>query len=151
MYHKDTLAVLAERTDDPLENLKASSRQIVTMYLTKTIHYSRAIIENTNSRNLLVAFQSMRALVEGVATVRYTIEKIRPIVHLCSTRGTVTAEEARQSTLLFFAAPPTNEKYTPVPGPARRLALADRASMPTQNPAVSDWGRRPPHKTPHSL
>ena len=96
MCHKDTLAVLAERTDHPLENLKASSRQIVIMYLTKTIHYSRAIIENTNSRNLLVAFQSMRALVEGVATVRYTIEKIRPIVHLCSTGGTVTAEEARQ-------------------------------------------------------
>jgi hypothetical protein len=95
-YHKDTLAVLAERTDHPLENLKASSRQIVTMYLTKTIYYSRAIIENTNSQNLLVAFQSMRALVEVVATVRYTIEKIRPIVHLCSTRGTVTAEEARQ-------------------------------------------------------
>jgi hypothetical protein len=95
-YHKDTLAVLAERTDHPLENLKASSRQIVTMYLTKTIYYSRAIIENTNSQNLLVAFQSMRALIEVVATVRYTVEKMLPIIHLASTRGTITAEEARQ-------------------------------------------------------
>jgi hypothetical protein len=55
-YHKDTSAVLFDRSSMPLDNLKASTRLIATMYLTKTIYYSRAIIENVNSRNLLVAF-----------------------------------------------------------------------------------------------
>jgi hypothetical protein len=95
-YHKNTSAILGERTDLPLDNLKASTRLIVTMYLTKTIYYSRAIIENVNSRNLLVAFQCMRALVEVVAAVRYTLEKMQPIIHECATRGTVTAEEAHR-------------------------------------------------------
>jgi hypothetical protein len=61
-YHKDNSAGLVERSSHPLENLNASGRQIATMFLTKTIYYSRAIIDNVNSGNLLVAFQSMRAL-----------------------------------------------------------------------------------------
>src|SRR5262249_36637186 len=95
-YHKDTSAVLVERTNLPLDNFKASTRLILTMYLTKTIYYSRAIIESVNSGNLLVAFQCMRALVEVVAAVRYTFEKMQPIIHDCANRGTVTAEEAHQ-------------------------------------------------------
>src|SRR5262245_1388934 len=95
-YHKDTSAVLFERNAFPLDNLKASTRLILTMYLTKTIYYSRSIIENMNSKNLLVAFQSMRALLEVVAAVRYTLEKMKPIIHECAGRGTTTAEEAHQ-------------------------------------------------------
>jgi hypothetical protein len=70
-YHKDTSAVLFDRLSMPLDNLKASIRLITTMYLTKTVYYSRAIIENVNSRNFLVAFQSMRAMLEVVAAVRH--------------------------------------------------------------------------------
>jgi hypothetical protein len=95
-YHKDASAVLFERTALPLDNLKGSTRLIPTLYLTKTIYYSRSIIENVNSRNLLVAFQSMRALLEVVAAVRYTLEKMKPIIHECATRGTVTTKEAHQ-------------------------------------------------------
>ena len=95
-YHKDTAPVLFERSSMPLDNLKASTRLIATMYLAKTIYYSRAIIENVNSGNFLVAFQSMRASVEVVAAVRYTIKKMQPIIHECAVRGTVTGEEARQ-------------------------------------------------------
>jgi hypothetical protein len=95
-YHKDTSAVLFDRSSVPLDNLKASTRLIATMYLTKTIYYSRAIIENVNSRNLLVAFQSMRAMLEVVAAVRYTLKKMQPIIHECAVRGTVSGEEARQ-------------------------------------------------------
>ena len=95
-YHKDTSAVLVDRSDHPLENIKTSGRHIATMYLAKTIYYSRAIIDNVNSQNLLVAFQAMRALVEVVAAVRYTLEKMTPIIHTCSNKGTITAEEARQ-------------------------------------------------------
>jgi hypothetical protein len=95
-YHKDTSAVLFERTSLPLDNLKASNRLILTMYLTKTIYYSRSIIESVNTKNLLVAFQSMRALLEVVAAVRYTLAKMKPIIHECATRGTVTGEEAHQ-------------------------------------------------------
>src|SRR6202521_3821941 len=95
-YHKDTSAVLFERTDLPLDNLKASTRLILTLYLTKTTYYSRSIIDSVNFNNLLVAFQCMRALLEVVAAVRYTLEKMKPIVHECAARGTVTAEEARQ-------------------------------------------------------
>jgi hypothetical protein len=54
-YHKDNSAGLVERSPLPLENLNASGRQIATMFLTKTIYYSRAIIDNVNSGNLLVA------------------------------------------------------------------------------------------------
>ena len=72
-YHKDTSALLVDRTGLSLDNLKASTRLIVTMYLTKTIYYSRAIIENVSSQNLLVAFQCMRALIEVLAAVRYTL------------------------------------------------------------------------------
>jgi hypothetical protein len=95
-YHKDTSAVLFERKPLPLDNLKASTRLILTMYLAKTVYYSRAIIESVNSGNLLVAFQSMRALLEVVAAVRYTLEQMKPIIHECSTRGTVTAKETHE-------------------------------------------------------
>jgi hypothetical protein len=95
-YHNDTPATLFERTELPLEDLKLNTRLIMTLYLTKTIYYSRAIIENVNSHNLLVAFQSMRALLEVVAAVRYTLEEMRPIIHECASRGLVTAEEAHQ-------------------------------------------------------
>jgi hypothetical protein len=95
-YHKDTSAVFFGRTALPLDNLKASTRLILTLYLTKTIYYSRSIIESVNAKNLLVAFQSVRALLEVVAAVRYTLEKMKPIIHECATRGTVTAEEAHQ-------------------------------------------------------
>jgi hypothetical protein len=95
-YHKDTSAVLFEQTSLPLDNLKASTRLILTLYLTKTIYYSRSIIESVNAKNLLVAFQCMRALLEVVAAVRYTLEKMKPIVHECAARGIVTAEEAHQ-------------------------------------------------------
>jgi hypothetical protein len=71
-YHKDTSAVLFERVSLPLENLKGNTRLILTLYLTKTVYYSRSIIESVNSKNLLVAFQCMRALLEVVAAVRYT-------------------------------------------------------------------------------
>jgi hypothetical protein len=56
-YHKDTPAVLFERTSFPLDNLKGSTRLILTLYLTKTVYYSRSIIESVNAKNLLVAFQ----------------------------------------------------------------------------------------------
>jgi hypothetical protein len=95
-YHKDNSAGLVERSSHPLENLNASGRQIATMFLTKTIYYSRAIIDNVNSGNLLVAFQSMRALIEVVAAVRHTLEKLEPLIHECSTRGIVTGEQAQQ-------------------------------------------------------
>ena len=95
-YHKETSAVLFERTSLPLDNFKASTRLILTLYLTKTVYYSRSIIESVNERNLLVAFQCMRALLEVVAAVRYTLEQIKPIIHECATRGSVTAEQARQ-------------------------------------------------------
>jgi len=95
-YHKENPAGLEERSPLPLENLNSSGRQIATMFLTKIIYYSRAIIDNVNSRNLLVAFQSMRALVEAVAAVRHTLEKLGPLIRECSDRGIVTAEEAHQ-------------------------------------------------------
>jgi hypothetical protein len=95
-YHKDNSAELVERSAHPLENLNASGRQIATMFLTKTIYYSRAIIDNVNSGNLLVAFQSMRALIEVVAAVRHTLEKLGPLIHECSARGIVTGEQAQQ-------------------------------------------------------
>jgi hypothetical protein len=95
-YHENTSAVLFDRSSMPLDNLKASTRLIATMYLTKTIYYSRAVIENVNSRNLLVAFQSMRAMLEVVAAVRHTLKKMQPIIHECAVRGTVTGEDARQ-------------------------------------------------------
>jgi hypothetical protein len=95
-YHKDNPAGLVERLSHPLENLNASGRQIATMFLTKTIYYSRAIIDNTNAGNLLVAFQSMRALIEAVAAVRHTVEKLEPLIHECSSRGIVTGEQAQQ-------------------------------------------------------
>jgi hypothetical protein len=95
-YHKDNSAGLEARSPLPLENLNASGRQIATMFLTKTVYYSRAIIDNVNSRNLLVAFQSMRALIEVVATVRHTLEKLEPLIRECSNRGIVTAEEVHQ-------------------------------------------------------
>jgi hypothetical protein len=95
-YHEHISNVLTLRTDDPMIDLKGSTRQIATMYLTKTIYYSRAIIENMNSRNLLVAFQCMRALVEVVAAVRYTMHQMLPIIKTCTERGTVTAQEAHQ-------------------------------------------------------
>jgi hypothetical protein len=95
-YHKDTPAVLFERTSLPLDNFKGSTRLILTRYLTKTVYYSRSIIESVNSKNLLVAFQCMRTLLEVVAAVRYSLGKMRPIIHDCSARGMVTADEARQ-------------------------------------------------------
>ena len=100
-YHKDNPAGLVERSPLPLENFNASGRQIATMFLTKAIYYSRAIIDNVNSRNLLVAFQSMRALVEVVAAVRYTLEKLEPLIHEFSSRGVVTAEQARGFAFVF--------------------------------------------------
>jgi hypothetical protein len=95
-YHRETSAVLFEPIALPLDNLKASTRLILTLYLTKTIYYSRSIIANMNSNNLLVAFQSMRALLEVVAAVRYTLNQIKPIIHECAARGNITAEEACQ-------------------------------------------------------
>ena len=95
-YHTDNPAALVERSPLPLENLNASGRLIATMFLTKTIYYSRAVIDCVNSRNLLVAFQSMRALVEVVAAVRHTLEKLEPLIHECISRGLVTSDEARQ-------------------------------------------------------
>jgi hypothetical protein len=95
-YHKDTAAVLFERSSKPLDNLKGSTRLIATMYLAKIIYYSRAIIKNVNSGNFLVAFQSMRSMLEVVAAVRYTLKKIQPIIHESGVRGTVTGEDASQ-------------------------------------------------------
>lgn len=95
-YHADNPAGLVERSSLPLENLNASGRLIATLYLTKTIYYSRAIIDCVNARNLLVAFQSMRALIEVVAAVRHTLENLEPLIHECTARGVVTSEQARQ-------------------------------------------------------
>jgi hypothetical protein len=95
-YHSHLPAVLFERSEDPLENLKLSARLILTMFLSKSIFYSRSIIDSANSKNLLVAFQSMRALLEVVAATRYTLEKLQPIIHDASTRGTITAEQVHQ-------------------------------------------------------
>jgi hypothetical protein len=116
-YHKDTPAVFFERTDRPLDNLKLANRLIVTMYLTKTIYYSRAIIDSVNSRNLLVAFQSMRALIEVVAAVRHTLEKMKPIIHECAIRGTMTADEARQLNFALRGAGFDVKVYERVSGP----------------------------------
>jgi hypothetical protein len=98
-YHKDNPAELVERSSLPLQNLNASGRLIATMFLTKTIYYSRAIIDNVNSSNLLVAFQSMRALVEVVAAVRHTLENLDPLIRECSSRGVITADEVGQLNL----------------------------------------------------
>jgi hypothetical protein len=100
-YHKEKGAPLLERSSHPMENIRMSARQAYTMFLSKTIYYCRAIVDNTNSGNLLVAFQSMRALVEVVAAVRYTIEEVRPTVARCAERGTVTSDDAQRLNYRF--------------------------------------------------
>ena len=95
-YHNDNPAEIVEPSTLPLNNLNVSGRLIATLLLTKTVYYYRAIIDNVNRKNLLVAFQSMRALIESVAAVRHTLEKLAPLIHECTVRGIVTADDARQ-------------------------------------------------------
>jgi hypothetical protein len=93
-YHQDNRAELAERSTDPLVNLNTSGRLIATMLLAKSIYYSRAVIDANNSKNLLTVFQSMRALLEVIAAVRHTLERLEPLIHECASRGSVTPEQA---------------------------------------------------------
>ncbi len=110
-YHKDNPAEVVERSALPLENFNASGRQIATMFLTKAIYFSRAIIDSVTSRNLLIAFQSMRALVEAVTAVRYTLEKLELLVREGLSRGIVTGDQAHQLNYEFLVSHPP-----PAPG-----------------------------------
>ena len=100
-YHNHAAPAIGERLEHPLDNIRMSARLVHTMFLSKSVFYCRAIIENVNSGNLLVAFQSLRALVEVLAAVRYTIEQMKPVINACANRGTTTGDEARQLNYQF--------------------------------------------------
>jgi hypothetical protein len=100
-YHSHTSTVIGERPEDLLESLKISARHIHTMMLAKSVFYGRAVIETVNSGNLLVAFQSLRALVEVIAAVKYTLEKAEPIVHEAATARQLTLDQAKKLNYQF--------------------------------------------------
>ncbi len=80
----------------PMERIKVNANAVHNLTWIKATLYSRSVISSYNDNNLLVTFQSLRSYIELVATVRYTLTKLGPIIHRCVTTGLVTREDAHR-------------------------------------------------------
>lgn len=78
-------------TTDPLGEIQENSRLAFVLTWTKAILFSRAIVNEINAGNLLVAFQALRGYVELVAAARYTINRMKPLVIDASASGQVSS------------------------------------------------------------
>jgi hypothetical protein len=94
-YHQHTDAAFKASPKDPFEAIKINARQIFTLSWAKSILFSRSIVDNVNNRNLLSAFQAIRGYVELVATLRYTVNIMEPIIHKAADDRTISVEDAR--------------------------------------------------------
>lgn len=94
-YHQHTDAAYKASPKEPSKAIQINARQIFTLSWAKSILFSKSIVNSVNNKNLLSAFQAMRGYVELVATLRYTVKKMQPLIDKVDENGTVTADDAR--------------------------------------------------------
>lgn len=93
-YHAETPAHFTGSYPDQMVAIRENARLIFTLTWTKAVLFSRAIIDQVNDGNLLAAFQSLRAYVELVATVRYTVKEMEPLIQEAVESGSVSVDKA---------------------------------------------------------
>jgi hypothetical protein len=80
-YHVGVPSAFISKSEDPMAGIRQNARLIHTMTWTKAILYSRAVVDSVNDGNLLMAFQALRAYVELVAAVRFTLRQMQPHIY----------------------------------------------------------------------
>jgi hypothetical protein len=92
-YHASQHAGVGVESSANLDGIRHNARLVFTMSWAKAVLYSRGVIDGVNSGNILAALLCLRAYVEMAATLRYTVEEMRPIVGRCVAAGRVTGED----------------------------------------------------------
>lgn len=95
-YHDHTDTRFTGKYENTLHAIRENGRLVFTMSWAKAALFSRGVVTSMNDGNLLVAFQSLRGYVELVAALRYTMNKIAPLVHQAATTGQLTNDVATQ-------------------------------------------------------
>jgi hypothetical protein len=93
-YHAVTSAHFTGSYPDQMVAIRKNARLVFTLTWTKAVLFSRAIIDQVNDGNLLAAFQSLRAYIELVATVRYTVKEMEPFIRAAVESGSVSVDSA---------------------------------------------------------
>jgi hypothetical protein len=92
-YHNSQHAGVGVESSADLDGIRHNARLVFTMSWAKAVLYSRGVIDGVNAGNILAALLSMRAYVEMAATLRYTVDEMRPVVERCAAAGRVTVED----------------------------------------------------------
>lgn len=94
-YHAAVPSAFTGDLEHPMAVIRENARLVHTMTWTKAVLFSRAIVDSVNDGNLLVAFQALRAYVELVAAVRFTVKQMQPLIQDAVVRGQVSTDAAR--------------------------------------------------------
>jgi hypothetical protein len=95
-YHAYIPSVFTGQVADPMPVIRENARLVFTMSWTKAILFSRSILDSINDGNFLVAYQSLRAYLELVAAVRFTVKRMEPLVRDAVSSGEVSNDAARK-------------------------------------------------------
>lgn len=94
-YHAAVPSAFTGDLKHPMAVIRENARLVHTMTWTKAVLFSRAIVDSVNDANLLVAFQALRAYVELVAAVRFTVKQIQPLIRDAVVSGQISSDAAR--------------------------------------------------------
>jgi len=93
-YHTKFDARLRERQPtNGFENIRYNARLAITMSWSKVVLFSRSIVDGSNTGNQLTVFLVTRAYVELVASLRFTVGEMRPIIEKWGADDCVPAED----------------------------------------------------------
>lgn len=93
-YHEHSKPTFTGHSSDPQTAIRERARLVFALSWSKAVLFSRSIIQSVNSGNLLAACQSLRAYVEMVAALRFTMKQISPIIQRSVEVGIVSREDA---------------------------------------------------------
>lgn len=95
-YRKSASVSLGERGATVAEEIQNQARQVFAMTWAKTAFYMRGVVISANDGNLLVAAQSLRAMIEMSSMLRMTAHQLQPLIDNAVKTGEFTAEEGRE-------------------------------------------------------
>jgi hypothetical protein len=95
-YRAEMPTHIGQETTDLLGEIQMSSRLVFAMTCAKTTYYMRGVITSVNDGNLLIAAQSLRAMIELSAMLRMTAHQLQPFIEKATRQGTFSTEEGRE-------------------------------------------------------
>jgi hypothetical protein len=95
-YRKSASVGLGEPGETLPEEIQNLARQVFAMTWAKTAFYMRGVVTSANDGNLLVAAQSLRAMIEMSSMLRMTTHQLQPLIDKAVNAGEFTNEEGRE-------------------------------------------------------